>query len=240
MRTWRRLLRPSFPKPKRSRAPQASSPLPPSHQSCPRCQPRTHCCEHDQIATRDSALLDHRIERQRQGSTRGVAVLGQDSGHSLVRQPQAFSGSVQNSLICLMGDDQRQIRWLETVSLQDLLHALDHGSDCKLEYRPSVLLEEMLARSDRVDTRRQLTPAGGHLEVISSAPIYSMMEVENSVTWLGTLQECGACAITEQNSSGSIQRIDDGAHEIGSHHNDVAVCSAGDELRARREGVEKA
>src|SRR5262249_27849178 len=86
-----------------------------------------------QIALLEAALLASRVQRQRDGSRGGVAVLVNIDDDTFFLQSQAVSGGHNDSAIGLMRREQRYIGSFETVALQDRNRSLRHFSDSVLE-----------------------------------------------------------------------------------------------------------
>jgi len=93
---------------------------------------------------------------------------------------------------------------------------------------------------DRLATGGPLAPPRLHVQEISPRPVHILHEIQDPVSFLGTrLEQRGSCGIAEQHAGVAILVIDDGAHDIGSDHQDLVVSARLDHLGPRGEGKDK-
>ena len=67
-----------------------------------------------------------------------------------------------------------------------------------------------------------------------------MIEIQDAVPRLGPLEQHRTGPVPEEHRRGAVERIDDGAHEVGPDDYDSLVRTGGHQLRPNRQRVEKA
>ncbi len=103
-------------------------------------------------------------------------------------EAQAFCDGVQNPLIGLVWHHQRQVGRNQAMPVQQHLHAPNHLGHGKLEDHPSILFQEVLARGDRGNARREKAPPRRHLKIVPSTSVHPVMKVQDAISGLRGLE----------------------------------------------------
>ena len=97
----------------------------------------------------------------------------------------------------------------------------------ELEDHPAVLPEENARARSTVGglAGRRLPPAG--MSRSSAAAVHPVMEVEQAEPRFGRLEQDGARPVAEQHRGGTVERIDDGVHQVRADHDHPPVGARG-------------
>src|SRR5258708_38602949 len=111
------------------------NPLYPGHQTRPPGQPRAEAGQQDMVSTLDASLPDRLLQRERNRSAGGVAVLVDVDRHPVERQADPPRRGVDGPEVGLVGHPQVDVFERDTRGVADLIRLADEDVDRELEDR---------------------------------------------------------------------------------------------------------
>src|SRR5712691_11111099 len=105
----------------------------PGHQTRPPGQPRAEAGQQDMVSTLHPPLPDRFLQRQRNRSAGGVAVLVDVDRHPVEREPDAPRSGVDDAEVGLVRDPQVDVLECDARGIADLIGLADEDVDRELE-----------------------------------------------------------------------------------------------------------